>query len=415
MSPIDRRTFVRRSIGLAGAAGAGALGAERLSGPAAARADGIAETAQTQGIEAGVLDAVAYDGPHQAGILSPVQEQATVAALDAAAPDRTTLMYALQALSQRARILASGETSPLFEVDAPPYDSGILGPTVAPGGLTITIGFGASLFDDRYGLQGKRPEKLERMPPFAGEDLDASQTHGDVLLQICANQRDTVVHALRELLRTTRGSLELRWAVDGFVGARRGPTPKASPRNLFAFRDGTANPDIRDDAAMRRLVWDAQGGSYQVVRLIRMHVEFWDRVGLREQENMIGRTRDTGAPLGGDDEFQDPRYDLDPKGRRIPLDAHIRLANPRTQATEDQRFLRRPYNYHRGFDSAGALDQGMLFMAYNQDPARQFATVQNRLAGEPMTDYVTHVGGGYFYAPRGTGGKAGWIGQDLFA
>ncbi|WP_027005311.1 Dyp-type peroxidase [Conexibacter woesei] len=416
MSPIDRRTFVRRSLGLAGAAGAGALGAERLSGPATARADDdVAETAREQGIENGILDTVAFDGPHQGGILTPVQAHATVAALDAVAPDRTTLMYALQALSARARTLAVGGVTPRFEVDDPPVDSGVLGPDIAPGGLTVTIGFGVSLFDDRYGLKDKKPEKLERMPPFAGEDLDASQTHGDVLVQICANQRDTVVHTLREIMRATRGALELRWAVDGFAGARRGPTPRASPRNLFAFRDGTANPDVRDDAAMRRLVWDAQGGSYQVVRLIRMHVEFWDRVGLREQETMIGRTRDTGAPLGGDDEFQDPRYDIDPKGDRIPLDAHIRLANPRTRATEDQRFLRRPYNYHRGFDSAGSLDQGMVFMAYNQDPARQFATVQNRLAGEPMTDYFTHVGGGYFYAPRGTGGKAGWIGQDLFA
>jgi deferrochelatase/peroxidase EfeB len=419
MSPIDRRTFVRRSLGLAGAAGAGALGAERLSGPATAHADAggaaIAEKAREQGIDAGILDAVGFGGVHQAGILTPVQEQATVAALDAVATDRNALMFALQALSHRARGLAIGGTSTLLAVDDPPTDSGILGPAVAPGGLTITIGFGASLFDDRYGLGDRKPALLERMPPFAGEDLDPAQTHGDVLLQICANQRDTVVHALRELMRATRGAFELRWAVDGFAGARRGPTPKASPRNLFAFRDGTGNPDVKDDNLMRRLVWDARGGSYQAVRIIRMHVEFWDRVGLREQENMVGRARDSGAPLGGDDEFQDPRYDLDPKGRRIPLDAHIRLANPRTQATDDQRFLRRPYNYHRGFDSAGALDQGMLFMAYNQDPARQFATVQNRLAGEPMTDYFTHVGGGYFYAPRGTAGQAGWIGQDLFA
>ncbi|HEY6761295.1 MAG TPA: Dyp-type peroxidase [Baekduia sp.] len=411
MSPIDRRTFVRRTLGLAGAAGAGALGAERLDRPAAAHA----ADPPAQGVAPGVLDAVGFDGPHQAGILTPPQQEGTVAALDAVATNRNDLMFALQALTTRARILAVGGVSPLLEVDSPPYDSGILGPAVAPGGLTITIGFGASLFGDRYGLADKKPDKLVRMPPFAGENLDPEQTHGDLLLQICANQRDTVVHALRELMRTTRGAFELRWAVDGFQGTKRGPSPKSSPRNLFAFRDGTANPDVTDRTKMQQLVWTPDGGSYQVVRIIRMHVEFWDRVGLREQEGMIGRGRDSGAPLGGDDEYQDPRYDLDPKGKRIPLDAHIRLANPRTKETADQVLLRRGYNYHRGFDAAGALDQGLLFVAYNQDPERQFATVQSRLAGEPMVDYFTHVGGGYFYVPRGTGGKTGWIGQDFFA
>jgi deferrochelatase/peroxidase EfeB len=68
---------------------------------------------------------------------------------------------------------------------------------------------------------------------------------------------------------------------------------------------------------------------------------------------MIGCRRDTGAPLGGRGEFDDPRLDLDPKGERVPLDSHIRLANPRTDATADQRLLRRSWNYQRGFDRAG--------------------------------------------------------------
>jgi deferrochelatase/peroxidase EfeB len=166
---------------------------------------------------------------------------------------------------------------------------------------------------------------------------------------------------------------------------------------------------------MRRLVWTPDGGTFQVVRVIRMHVEFWDRVGLREQETMIGRTRDAGAPLGGRDEYQDPRLDLDPKVARIPLDAHIRLANPRTPATDDQPILRRGLNYHRGFDAAGQLDQGLIFVAFNQDVERQFATVQRRLAGEPMTDYVTPVGGGYFYVPPGARGPSDYVGSGLFA
>jgi deferrochelatase/peroxidase EfeB len=250
------------------------------------------------------------------------------------------------------------------------------------------------------------------MPPFADDAIDPDRAHGDVLLTIEAQQRDTVVHAVRELLRPLRGQFVVRWTIDGFTAADRGPTPHSARRNLFGFRDGTANPAGTD---RDNLLWDAGGGTFQVVRTIRMHTEFWDRVGLLEQENMIGRTRDGGAPIGGDRERQDPRYDLDPRGARIPLDAHIRLANPRTAATEGQRILRKSFNYHRGIDAAGQLDQGLLFLAYNRSIQQQFEVVQRRLAGEPMTDYVTPVGGGYFYAPRGTRGATDWVGAALLA
>ncbi len=311
---------------------------------------------------------------------------------------------------------------PLLEVDAPPADSGTLGPDNTPDALTVTISFGASLFDGRYGLASKRPSELIQMPTFPVDQLDPKISHGDVMVQICAQHRDTVVHTLRELARTVRGALEQRWTMDGFSGANRGPSAKNSPRNLFAFRDGTGNPVTTDSELIDELVWAgagepgwAVGGTYQVVRIIRMHVEFWDRVGLSEQENMIGRVRDTGAPLGGTSEFQDPRYDLDPKGERIPLDAHIRLANPRTAPTAHQRILRRGFSYHRGFDEAGQLDQGLLFVAYNRSPSRQFAVIQNRLNGEPMTDYITPIGGGYFFAPPGARGGTDFVGSGVFS
>jgi deferrochelatase/peroxidase EfeB len=370
---VSRRSFLAGSAAALGAAGLGAAEG-RAAEPAA----------------------FPFDGPHQAGVINSTAGQATFASLDAIASTRGELASALQALTARARDLSQGATVRLGEVDDPPADSGTLGPRSAADRLAFTIGFGASLYDERYGLA--KPAGLSTMPAFPDDDLDPARSHGDVMLQIVAGSRDTVVHALRELMRPVRDALALRWTIDGFMGNRR---------NLFGFVDGTANPDPNT-------IWTPDGGTFQVVRVIRMHVEFWDRVGLREQETMIGRDRGTGAPLGGSHERQDPRYDLDPKGERIALDAHIRLANPRTPETEPQRILRRGFNYHRGVDAAGQLDQGLIFVAYNRDIENGFAKVQKRLAGEPLADYVTPVGGGYFSVPPGTRGPSDWIGSGLF-
>jgi len=433
VSGSDRRTFLARSAAVLGAGAVGGVGAiarDHSSGgtqspkPPSAGEEWDVAQAQLEVREP-------FDGAHQAGILTPPQAQATFTALDSIAPNRGTLEAALQALSARARELTRGGAIPeltsgpppaALEPDDPPVDSGILGPVNAPDGLTVTIAFGASLFDNRYGLAAVRPAELIAMPTFATDVLNPAQTGGDILLQVCAHQRDTVTHTLRELLRTVRGSLQARWTIDGFRSAERGPTPRNHTRNLFAFRDGTANPPTSDAALMNQLIWVgdrepawAAGGTYQVVRIIRMHVEFWDRIGLGEQEKLIGRVRSSGAPIGGEEEFEDPRYDLDPEGKRVPLTAHIRLANPRTAATADQRILRRGFNYARGLDSAGALDQGLVFVAFNQSPRRQFQTVQERLVTEPMIDYITPVGGGYFFAPAGASGEPDWVGSKMFS
>ncbi|MFZ1996060.1 MAG: Dyp-type peroxidase [Solirubrobacteraceae bacterium] len=419
MTEVGRRTFLTRSAVVLGGAGVGALAAAGRDDSASA-AGGTASVVE-RATEEQLSTRIAFNGRHQAGILNAAPAEATLVALDSVAPNRAVLAQALQVLSRRARQLTQGGVIPLLEAERPPADSGILGPSNAPDRLTVTIAFGASLFDDRYGLAARRPKELIPMPAFSVDDLDPKQTHGDVLVQICAAHRDTVVHTVRELLRAVRGSLQLHWTIDGFQSARRDSHPRSSKRNLFAFRDGTGNPETTDPHLMDELVWTgsdepawAAGGTYQVVRLIRMHVEFWDRVGLNEQQRMIGRDRNSGAPLGGTFEHEDPRYDLDRQGDRIPLDAHIRLANPRTKPTAPQRILRRGYNYTRGYDAAGQLDQGLAFVAFNQSPARQFATIQQRLADEPMVDYITPFGGGYFFVPPGAPGDAAWVGSRLF-
>ena len=403
MTRLDRRGFLQASAATAVAAGAGIAAAPAHPATAAHPT------------------ALPFHGVHQQGILTPAQRAASFVALDVTAGSRAELADLLKTITERARFLTTGGAPPDPGLTAPPRDSGVLGPTVVPDGLSVTVSAGASLFDDRFNLSAVKPARLRTMDAFPDDALRREVCDGDLLLQVCAADRDAVTHAVREIARATRGAMQVRWRQDGFVSP---PRPSGTPRNLMGFKDGTSNPDTSDASLMSRLVWAkgggaepawVAGGSYHVVRVIRMLVEFWDRVNLHEQENMIGRRRDTGAPLTASAEFDDPHFENDPTGDVIQLDAHIRLANPRTGDTADQRMLRRAYNYDGGLDANGNLDMGLIFVAFNQDLDRQFVTVQKRLAGEPLTDYIQPFGGGYFFALPGARDSSDWLGRTMLA
>jgi len=410
---LHRRSFLRgAALGAAGAAvlGAGAVAADRA---AAASTDGGTGSGRR----------LPFEGVHQSGILTPPQAAATFVSFDAIAPDRASLQELFRTLTDRIRFLTAGGTPPDVSVASVPSDSSTLGPVVPSDGLTVTVGVGSSLFDQRYGLAARKPARLAPMPVFPDDHVVGStELHGDISLQICADSRDTVMHALRDIAKHTRSGMQLNWKADGFHAA---PRPTGTQRNQLGFKDGIANPDVTDTTVTDALIWTrggsdnepawADGGSYQVVRIIRMLVEFWDRVSLHEQETMFGRRRDTGAPLDGTSETDIPDYATDPDGLRIPLTAHIRLANPRTKPTSDQQILRRGYNYDRGIDNDGNLDVGLLFCCYQQDVVRQFQAVQTRLIGEPLVDYIQPTGGGYFFALPGVRGSGDHLGSGLLA
>lgn len=398
----------------------GGIVAAGIAAPLAAAE--IAQTTAAEGADTPV--AYAFEGAHQQGIVTPMPQAASAfVSYDVTATTRAELVTLFKTLTARIRFLVVGGEPVDLGLTAPASDTGILGPEVVPDGLTVTVSVGASLFDSRFGLAGRKPARLRAMDDFPNDEIDRSISDGDLLVQICADHADTVTHALLDLTRHTRGLMQPRWRQVGFGSPAR---PTGTARNLMGFKDGTANPDRGNSALMDELIWThggqggepawVEGGSYHVVRVIEMLMEFWQRISQREQEQIFGRYRDTGAPLTGSKETDTPDYVADPTFEVIQRDAHIRLANPRTNDTvAHQQILRRSYNYDQGIDTNGNLHTGHLFVCFNQDLDRQFVTIQKRLLNEPLADYVLPVGGGYFFALPGVGTSDGWLGQGMLS
>ncbi|RYC32223.1 deferrochelatase/peroxidase EfeB [Lichenibacterium minor] len=404
----------RGLLGLLGLAGAAGLA------PAAALAATAQEERRAAPDADGTQDRRSFYGAHQSGVVTPQPAAALLASFDVLADSRDDLASLMQRLTARTAALMAGELPRPVNDGLPPPDNGILGPAGMTDGLSMTVGFGASMFDARFGLAAQRPKRLVAMAAFPNDALDADCCHGDLLIQFNANTAETNIHALRAVLKEFPADLALRWKQDGFLPPHTVKTQgRDTARNLLGFKDGTANLDAADGALMDRIVWVgegsdepgwARGGSYQVVRIIRTLVERWDRTPLREQQTIIGRDKAEGAPLGLRGEHDIPDYAADPRGLGVPLDAHIRRANPRTAATADSVILRRAYNYSNGLTKAGQLDMGLLFSSFQADLDRGFVAVQTRLNGEALEEYIKPVGGGYFFTLPGVEGP-----RDHFA
>jgi deferrochelatase/peroxidase EfeB len=368
-----------------------------------------------------------FYGLHQTGIVTPRPAAGMLVSFDVLATDREDLERLFRTLNERIAFLMKGGTVPQVDEKFPPTDSGILGPVVTPDNLTVTVSVGASLFDERFGLESVKPKRLIEMVGFPNDALEPDCCHGDLSIQFCSNTPDSNIHALRDIVKNLPDLLLVRWKQEGTVPPQaplKPGQPAESARNFLGFRDGSANPDSSDQKAMDALVWVqpdvdepawATNGSYQAVRIIRNFVERWDRTPLQEQQSIFGRHKATGAPMDGKQESDEPNFVADPKGKVTRMDAHIRLANPRTAATERNRILRRPFNYSNGVSKNGQLDMGLLFICYQSDLEKGFITVQTRLNGEPLEEYLKPIGGGYFFTLPGVVSDQDFIGRSLLA
>ena len=377
------------------------------------------------------LDApIAFRGEHQAGIVTPAQDRMHFVALDVVTKDRALLVDLLKKWTRAAERMSVGaEAAPGGVVGGGPYgvpqDTGEAYGLPASG-LTLTIGFGPSLFDGRFGLADRRPAALQELPAFRGDDLDTARSGGDLCIQACANDPQVAVHAVRNLIRLGFGVVSVRWSQLGFGRTSSTSTSQATPRNLFGFKDGTANVKAEETSAVNDFVWVAPsdvpgpaawmaGGTYLVARRIRMHIEVWDRTNLQDQEVIIGRTKAAGAPLGKEQEFDEP--DFAKKGSdgepAIAVEAHIRLAHKTN--LDGVRILRRGYNFTDGTDGVGHLDAGLFFIAFVRDPGKQFVPMQRALAEKDvLNEYIEHNGSALFACPPGVR-EGGYWGDALFA
>ncbi|KES07394.1 peroxidase [Streptomyces toyocaensis] len=399
----------RRS--LLGWGGAGlALGAAAAGGAAA-----VARTGDEPRSDAGA--AVEFHGPHQAGIATPVQDRLHFAAFDVTTEDRAAFVELLKEWTVAARRMtagrAVGDGAYGGPAEAPPDDTGeALG--LKPSRLTLTVGFGPSLFG-RFGLAGQRPDALVELPKFAGDNLDRDRSGGDLCVQACADDPQVAVHAIRNLARIGFGRVVVRWSQLGF-GKTSSTTPDAqTPRNLFGFKDGTRNISGTEKDRLEKFVWAGEkdgpawmaGGSYLVARRIRMHIETWDRTSLQEQEDIFGRDKGEGAPVGKAKERDEPFL------KAMKPDAHVRLAHPDTNAGAT--ILRRGYSFTDGTDGLGRLDAGLFFLAFQRDPRTGFIPIQRSLARDSLNEYIQHVGSAVFAVPPGVRDQDDWWGRTLFS
>ncbi|MDO4897970.1 MAG: iron uptake transporter deferrochelatase/peroxidase subunit [Rothia sp. (in: high G+C Gram-positive bacteria)] len=416
----------RRSLLAGGALAAGAAGALGFAGVGAAWTAGRQEPASGESVH----DSYPLFGEHQPGIETPAQDRLHFVALTVKVKTKQELRGLFEDWTVAAeRLMAGQEVGQERSYQSPPDDTGEA-MDLSASHLTLTFGLGRSLFvnqdgTDRFGLKEQLPAALTEIPKMSGDALEEARSGGDLCIQACADDPQVAVHAVRNLIRIAGGRAVVAWSQLGFGRTSSTSTSQVTPRNLFGFKDGTSNVKAEDPGVLAQHVWTSadnsegspawmEGGSYCAVRRIRMNIEMWDRASLKEQEQVVGRTKKEGAPLSGGSEFTAPDFSMQGKyGPIIPSSSHVHLMHP--EQNQGVQMLRRGYNYTDGTDGLGHLDAGLFFIAYICDPRTHFVPVlQKMMKSDAMSEYLRHTGSALFAVPPGVSGEDDFVASGLF-
>jgi deferrochelatase/peroxidase EfeB len=413
----------RHLLGGAGLVGTGALLGVGGAFGADRRSSGDPSPSDTD-----LLDAVVpFYGRRQSGVTTPQQSRLVFAAFDVTTTDVEEVKVLLGRWSAAAALMTEGRLIGPTEIrpEAAPFDTGeALG--LGAQQLSVTVGFGTSMFDSRFGLANRRPAAMEPLPELPGDTVvNPAISDGDICVQACANDPQVAFHVIRNLARIGVGVVSLRWSQVGFGRASATSRAQQTPRNLMGFKDGTRNIKVEDPDVTDAFVWVGDetdqdwmhDGSYLVMRKIRMQIEAWDSDSLADQERVIGRTKEVGAPLSGAHEHDPLRLgQVDAAGNPLmPPESHVVLASP--ERNHGVQILRRGYNYADGIDpTTGQIDAGLFFLAYQKNAHEQFVPVQRRLGAHDLLNaYIKHVSSGLYACPGGVEKVGDWFGRRLFS
>lgn len=359
-------------------------------------------------------DLAAYDKQYAGQI--DKQRHLHLVLADVTATSARELKAVLRALTKYATHQATKAPPPLRELDPPPANRRV----------SVTIGFGASLFttvhgDDRFGLAALRPRSLKVMPSFAGDDpgFSPAREATDLIIQI-ASDDFYVNEYLFGLLYY--GNVHARIAV------RRVERGYARPdsREPSGFEDGSTNPkNCAHDLELDRFVFVRKAdpepdwcvdGTYLAYRKVRRRMGAFFKKTMAEREAIFGVDKDSG------DRHDEP-----------PHDSHAFKMNPRRDDPDfmgiidtSRRFLRRPYFFNDGLDAQGLELRGIHHISFVRDlvsqyewPVLMWQTNKDFNDGPGMDALyarggAANIGGGYYFVPPAARSSSDYIGSGMF-